>query len=180
MKRNVASIVFSLMLIFLLSAFSGWTSPRPNANQNNEDIQILQVLEISKDNECKDPQAPCIAEVFSTSPIKINSSTQSYTCGIQFKNGLGDVVASLSETITVKFETYNHTIISGYNTPWAVNSAYYWREVNGPWPRSGTYANKWLNYVKTTGTLWYIAGPWRYVTLNITINAPNFSCSARY
>jgi hypothetical protein len=78
----------------------------------------------------------------------------------------------------VEFETHKHTIKSGYNILWIVNSAYYWREVNGPWPRSGTYANQWLNHVKTTGTLWYIAGPWRYVTL--TINAPNFSCSATY
>lgn len=170
------------LAVLLAQTFSFQTVASAQPKQALENIQVERVYTLAGPKNCKDPQAPCTAEVFSSSvATKALNGTASYTCGVQYKNALGTVVAKLSETVSLSWTEYGLTINSAYLSIWVRNSSYNWKNLSGPSPSSGSYARQFGLSVKTTGSIYYLGGLWDNATVRLSFTGigpdePNWRC----
>jgi len=149
MKKALLMFVLAVSLIQVFGFQAVASAQTEQAPQN---IKIERVYALTDPQKCKYPQAPCTAEVFSSQSLT-RSLAKSYTCGIQYKNAYGTVVATISETVAVTWTTNGFTINSASRNTWVKYSTLSWKNLSGPSPSSGSYGYIYVVDVITRGTL---------------------------
>lgn len=182
-SKNFSKVLSIAMVFMFVTTFIPHGNVEAHIQDDDNAVfaprKLAQTVSLDTCNE-KDPYAPCTAEVYG-SIITYRDFSQTITCGVDVKNYFGTTVARMWGNVPVTWTASGHLYSGTSRGTWVTSGLYYWSNLSGPSPSSGSGGYTQISSVKTNGTINYINAPYasyQVVTrISGTETSPSWSCS---